>query len=81
MLGLLARDSASLPTLLAISGLAGIFSGIALSIAVVSVVLVGFRRGQNPDTLVGPVVTTTGDVFGMAFLLLAARIVLTVGGI
>lgn len=43
-------------------------------------VFVGFRRGYNPDTLVGPVVTTAGDVFGVAFLLLAVRTVLLVAG-
>jgi len=73
-------EVAPLPTLLAIALLAGIMSGVALSIAVVLVVFVGYRRGQNPDTLVGPVVTTTGDVFGIAFLLLAVRIVLALGG-
>jgi mgtE-like transporter len=73
-------EVAPLPTLLAIALLAGIMSGVALSIAVVVVVFVGYRRGQNPDTLVGPVVTTTGDVFGIAFLLLAVRIVLGLGG-
>ncbi|WP_115865298.1 magnesium transporter [Halorussus litoreus] len=72
---------APLPTLLAIALLAGVFSGVALTVAVVSVVFVGFRRGYNPDTLVGPLVTTTGDVFGIAFLLLATRIVLALGGI
>ncbi len=81
LLGLLGQAAASLPTLVAVSLLAGLFSGITLTVAVVSVVFVGFRRGQNPDTLVGPIVTTTGDVFGMAFLLLAARIVLSVGGL
>ena len=73
-------EVAPLPTLLAIALLAGIMSGVALSIAVVVVVFAGYRRGQNPDTLVGPVVTTTGDVFGIAFLLLAVRIVLALGG-
>ncbi|WP_440988482.1 magnesium transporter [Haloarchaeobius baliensis] len=81
VLGLLGRSAAPLATLVAVSLLAGLLSGITLTIAVVSVVFVGFRRGQNPDTLVGPIVTTTGDVFGMAFLLLSARIVLSVGGI
>ena len=71
---------APLPTLVAIALLAGIMSGIALSAAVVVVVFAGYRRGKNPDTLVGPVVTTTGDVFGIAFLLLAVRIVLALGG-
>jgi mgtE-like transporter len=81
LLGLLGEAAAPLATLVAVSLLAGFLSGITLTVAVVSVVFVGFRRGQNPDTLVGPIVTTTGDVFGMAFLLLAARTVLFLGGI
>ncbi|MFD1647007.1 magnesium transporter [Haloarchaeobius litoreus] len=81
LLGLLGEAAAPLSTLVAVSLLAGLLSGITLTVAVVSVVFVGFRRGQNPDTLVGPIVTTTGDVFGMAFLLLAARTVLFFGGI
>lgn len=78
VLSFLARPSAGLPTLLGIALVAGLFSGIALTGVVLSVVFVGYRRGYNPDTLVGPLVTTTGDVFGMAFLLLAVRIVLGV---
>ncbi|WP_435320028.1 magnesium transporter [Haloarchaeobius sp. TZWSO28] len=80
VLNLLSAPVAPLPTLLAIAVLAGLFSGIALTVAVVVVVFLGFRRGHNPDTLVGPLVTTTGDVFGVAFLLLAVRIVLGLGG-
>ncbi|MCT9094957.1 magnesium transporter [Haloarchaeobius sp. HME9146] len=80
VLNLLSAPVAPLPTLLAIAVLAGLFSGIALTVAVVGVVFLGFRRGHNPDTLVGPLVTTTGDVFGVAFLLLAVRIVLGLGG-
>ncbi|WP_435365359.1 magnesium transporter [Haloarchaeobius sp. DYHT-AS-18] len=80
VLTLLSAPVAPLPTLLAIAVLAGLFSGIALTVAVVVVVFLGFRRGHNPDTLVGPLVTTTGDVFGVAFLLLAVRIVLGLGG-
>jgi mgtE-like transporter len=59
---------------------AGLLSGVALTAAVLLVVFAGYRRGLNPDALVGPVVTTTGDVFGMAFLLLAVRLVLALGG-
>jgi len=76
----LAWPTASLPTLLGIAAVAGLLSGAALTVVVVSAVFVGFRRGLNPDTLVGPVVTTTGDVFGMAMLLVAARTVLALGG-
>lgn len=74
----LERPAAPLSTLVAIAFIAGLLSGLALTVAVLAVVFVGFRRGYNPDTLVGPLVTTTGDVFGMAFLLLAVRIVMGV---
>lgn len=80
VLVLLGQAVAPLFTLLAIALVAGILSGVALTVAVVSVVVVGFRRGYDPDTLVGPLVTTTGDVFGIAFLLLAVRFVLALGG-
>ncbi|GAA0224111.1 magnesium transporter [Haladaptatus pallidirubidus] len=76
VLRLLSDPVAPLPTLVAIALIAGSLSGIALTVAVVIVVFAGYRRGQNPDTLVGPLVTTTGDVFGISFLLLAVRIVL-----
>jgi mgtE-like transporter len=66
-------------TLLAVALLAGLLSGGVLVAVVVTVVFAGYRRGQNPDAIVGPVVTTTGDVFGMLFLLLAVRAVLAAG--
>ena len=76
----LGEPVAPLSTLVAVALVAGLLSGVALTVAVVSVVFAGFRRGYNPDTLVGPLVTTTGDVFGIAFLLLAVRFVLALGG-
>jgi mgtE-like transporter len=53
---------------------------VTLVLVVLSLVFAGYRRGYNPDTLVGPLVTTTGDVFGVLFLLLAVRAVLALGG-
>ena len=76
----LGEPVAPLSTLVAVALVAGLLSGVALTVAVVSVVFAGFRRGYNPDTLVGPLVTTTGDVFGVAFLLLSVRFVLALGG-
>jgi mgtE-like transporter len=70
---------APLPTLVSVAVLAGVLSGAALSVAVVTVVFAGYRRGTDPDTLVGPLVTTTGDVFGIALLLVAVRAVLALG--
>ena len=80
VLAVLGRPSASLVTLVGIALIAGLVSGLVLTVAVVSVVFVGYRRGLNPDTLAGPVVTTTGDVVGIATLLLATRLVLALGG-
>jgi mgtE-like transporter len=74
-------EVAALPTLLGIALVAGLLSGTVLTVVVVTVVFAGYRRGYNPDTLVGPVVTTTGDVFGILFLLIAVRTVLFVGGV
>jgi mgtE-like transporter len=72
---------APLPVVVTIALLAGLLSGVVLSLCVVGVIFAGYSRGYNPDPLVGPIVTTAGDVFGVAFLLLSVRIVLVaVGG-
>ncbi|PSQ02618.1 hypothetical protein BRC94_01135 [Halobacteriales archaeon QS_5_70_17] len=76
----LGRPRAPLPALVAIALIAGFLSGLLLTVVVVVVVVVGYRRGYNPDALAGPVVTTTGDVVGIATMLLAARVVLALGG-
>jgi mgtE-like transporter len=76
----LGDDVAGVGTLVAVSLVAGLLSGIALTVVVVVVVFAGYRRGRDPDTLVGPVVTTTGDVVGIASLLVAVRVVLALGG-
>jgi len=80
LLRFLGRPVAPLPTLVGITFLTGILSGILLTTAVVTVVVVGYRRGLNPDTLAGPVVTTTGDLVGLATLLFATRLIVWLGG-
>jgi mgtE-like transporter len=80
VLTVLARPVATVWTLIGIAIIAGIVSGLLLTVAVMSVVFYGYRQGLNPDTLAGPVVTTTGDVVGMATMLFAARVVLALGG-
>lgn len=79
------RGSAPLVGLVVVALLAGALSGVTLTVVIVTAVFAGYRRGYDPDTLVGPLVTTTGDVFGLAFLLVAVRAVratglLTAGG-
>lgn len=78
VLSALGRPVASLSTFLVIALVGGVLAGIALTAVVIMVVFVGYRRGMNPDDLVGPTVTTAGDVFGMLALLVATRIAIAV---
>ena len=80
-LSALGGDAAPLSRLVAIAVLSAALSGAVLSVTVVGVVFAGYRRGYNPDPLVGPIVTTAGDIFGVAFLLLAVRVVLFAAGV
>jgi mgtE-like transporter len=72
----LARPVAPLWRLAVIALVGGLLAGVALTATILTVVFVGYRRGMNPDDLVGPAVTTAGDVFGMASLFLATRVAL-----
>ncbi|WP_144904856.1 magnesium transporter [Halobellus captivus] len=81
VLTLLGDTVAPFPILVATALVSGILSGVALAGVVVTAVFAGYRRGRDPDTLVGPLVTTTGDLFGMLFLLVAVRFVLAVAGV
>ena len=62
-------QTGSLIQLVGIMLIAGFLSAILMLSVLVSVVMVGYRRGLDPDNIVGPVVTTLGDVFGVVFLL------------
>ena len=74
----LGRPVAPLGTFLVVAVVGGLLAGLALTAVVLVVVFVGFRRGLNPDDIVGPAVTTAGDVFGMVALLAATRLALAV---
>lgn len=81
LLTFLGSTVAPLSILVGIAIVAGLLSGIVLTVVVITVVFAGYRRGRNPDTIVGPLVTTTGDVFGILFLLIAVRTVLAIAGV
>ncbi|MFP9190315.1 magnesium transporter [Natronosalvus vescus] len=65
----------SLLQLVGIMVVAGFLSAILMLSTLVTVVFVGYRYGHDPDNIVGPLVTTLGDVFGIAFLLIAIYLV------
>lgn len=68
-------EAGSLLQLVGIMLIAGFLSALLMLSVLVTVVFVGYRRGLDPDNLVGPIVTTLGDVFGVLFLLVGVRIV------
>jgi mgtE-like transporter len=54
---------------------AGFLSAVLMISVLITVVFLGYRRGLNPDNVIGPVVTTLGDVFGVLFLLVGIYVV------
>lgn len=65
----------NLVELVGIMVVAGFLSALLMLSVLISVLFAGYRRGLDPDNLIGPVVTTLGDVFGIVFLLIAIFLV------
>lgn len=66
--------SASLLELIVILFVAALLSAFAMLGVLLTVIFKGYRRGLDPDNVIGPVVTTVGDVFGVAFLLVGISV-------
>ena len=75
VLGVLGRESASLFELIAIMLIAGVLTSVVLIFGLLALIFTGYKVGYDPDNLVGPIVTTLGDIFGMAFLLISVSTV------
>lgn len=71
----LGRESALLVELVAIMLIAGVLTSGVMIVGLLLLIFAGFRYGYDPDNLVGPIVTTLGDIFGMLFLLLSVTLV------
>lgn len=61
--------------LIGIMVVAGFLSAALMISVLIAVIFVGYRRGLDPDNVIGPVVTTLGDVFGVFFLLVGIYVV------
>ncbi|WP_255170795.1 magnesium transporter [Natrononativus amylolyticus] len=70
-LQLLDRSSAHLFELVGIMLLAGTLTSVVMIVGLLALIFAGYKLGYDPDNLVGPIVTTLGDIFGMLFLLIA----------
>ncbi len=64
----------SLIELVIILSVAALLSAFAMLGVLLTVIFKGYRRGLDPDNVIGPVVTTVGDVFGVAFLLVGIAV-------
>ena len=71
---LLGWGPAALGQLVVIMFITGLLTSVVLIAGLLMLMFVGFNRGYDPDNLVGPIVTTIGDVFGTVFLLLSVRL-------
>lgn len=69
------REPAMLIELVGIMLVSGILTSVALIAGLLAVVFAGYRRGYDPDNMIGPIVTTLGDVFGVVFLFVAITVV------
>lgn len=74
VLALTGQDG-NLVKLVGIMIVAGFLSATLMISTLITVVFVGYRRGIDPDNIVGPLVTTLGDLFGVFFLLIAIYLV------
>jgi mgtE-like transporter len=68
-------ESATLVQFVLIMFVAGLLTSVVLIFGLLLLLFAGFNRGYDPDNLVGPIVTTLGDIFGMLFLLFSVWIV------
>ena len=66
---------ASLIVLVGIMFVAGALPSVVMIVGLLALIFAGFRSGYDPDNLVGPIVTTLGDIFGMLFLLFSVWLV------
>jgi mgtE-like transporter len=71
----LGRDSATLGELVSIMLVAGFLTSVVMILGLLLLVFGGYRRGIDPDNLVGPIVTTLGDMFGVVFLYIGVVVV------
>lgn len=70
-LQLLGWESAALYEFIGIVLIAGVLTSVVLIFGLLGLIFTGYKYGYDPDNLVGPIVTTLGDIFGMLFLLFA----------
>lgn len=75
VLQVLGRESAALAELVGIMLIAGLLTAAVMIVGLLAIVFIGFTYGLDPDNLIGPIVTTLGDIFGVSFLYVALAVI------
>jgi len=75
ILRVLGRESARLVELVGITFVSGVLTSVVLVFGLLLLVFGSYEFGLDPDNLIGPIVTTLGDVFGVVFLYVAVVVV------
>jgi mgtE-like transporter len=75
ILQVLGRESARLVELVGIMLVSGVLTSFTLIFGLLALVFASYEYGLDPDNLIGPIVTTLGDVFGVVFLFVAITVV------
>ena len=71
ILQVLGRESARLIELVSIMVVSGVLTSTTLIFGLLTLVFASYEYGLDPDNLIGPIVTTLGDFFGVVFLFIA----------
>jgi mgtE-like transporter len=71
----LGRESARLVELVGITLVSGVLTSVVLVSGLLLLVFGSYEFGLDPDNLIGPIVTTLGDIFGVVFLYVAVVVV------
>jgi len=74
ILQVLGRESARLVELVSIMVVSGVLTSTTLIFGLLALVFASYEYGLDPDNLIGPIVTTLGDIFGVVFLFIALTI-------
>ena len=74
-LGIIGWPAAALHEFIGIMLIAGVLTSVVLIFGLLAIIFAGYKYGYDPDNLVGPIVTTLGDIFGMVFLLFAVGVI------
>ncbi|TMT85349.1 hypothetical protein E2L06_01525 [Haloterrigena sp. H1] len=74
ILQVLGRESARLIELISIMVVSGVLTSTTLIFGLLTLVFASYEYGLDPDNLIGPIVTTLGDFFGVVFLFTALTI-------